>query len=69
MTLRERRKAAGLRQIDVAKKLNVDQAAVSNWERGTSKVAKKNQKKLARLYRCKISDLITDDREVEDHDK
>ena len=50
MNLRELRKNAGLSQTAVAKKLNVDQAAISNWERGINPPLKKYHKKLAKLY-------------------
>lgn len=57
VTLRERRKAAGLRQVDVAKKLVVNQAAVSNWERGAFKPLRKYWKPLARLYGCTAAEI------------
>lgn len=58
MTLRERRMMAGLRQIDVAKKMNVDQAAVSKWESGETKPSRKYHKKLAKLYKCSVEELF-----------
>lgn len=58
MTLRERRMMAGLRQIDVAKKMNVDQAAVSKWESGETKPSRKYHKKLAELYKCSVEELF-----------
>jgi len=58
MTLKERRVAAGLRQTDVAKKLRVDQAAVSKWESGENTPCRKHQEKLAKLYGCTIEDII-----------
>lgn len=59
MTLRERRMMAGLRQIDVAKKMNVDQAAVSKWESGETKPSRKYHKKLAKLYKCSVEELFS----------
>ncbi len=50
MELKEIRERAGLRQIDVAKKLHVNISAVSNWERGLNGIASKYHKKLSRLY-------------------
>lgn len=50
MTLRDMRYHALLKQEEVAKKLNVDQSAISNWERGTARPCRKYHKKLARLY-------------------
>lgn len=58
MTLKERRLAAGLRQVDVAKKLDVDQAAVSYWESGKWKPARKYRKKLAKLYGTTVNELF-----------
>lgn len=57
-TLKELRVAAGLRQEDVAKKLNVDQTAVSNWERGKNRPCTKYRKKLAKLYGCTVEQLL-----------
>lgn len=58
MTLEGRRYAAGLRQVDVAKKLDVTQSAVSRWESGASKPLMKYRKKLARLYGCTADELL-----------
>lgn len=58
MKLREYREKAGLRQVDVAKKLNVDQTAVSKWENGGNPISRKYQKKLARLYGVTVDELI-----------
>lgn len=61
MNLREYREKAGLRQVDVAKKLNVDQTAISKWESGDNRISRKYQKKLARLYGVTVDDLLADD--------
>lgn len=58
MTLKERRLAAGLRQVDVAKLLEVDQAAVSKWESGETKPVRKYRAKLARLYKCSEAEIM-----------
>lgn len=61
MTLKERRQEAGLLQVDVAEKLEVDQTAVSKWETGKTKPAKKYRKKLAILYGCSADDLLREE--------
>lgn len=58
MTLRELREAAGLTQVQVAKKLVVDQGAVSNWERGVNAPSVKYHKKLAKLYGVTVDELL-----------
>ncbi len=63
MTLREFRLKAGLRQEDVAKLLDLDQAAVSYWESGKTRPLKKHQKKLAKLYGCTIEELLNDNQQ------
>lgn len=55
--MRELRLAAGLRQIDVAKKMNVDQGAVSKWESGETRPSRKYHKKLAKLYGVTVAEL------------
>lgn len=58
MNLKELRLAAGLTQAEVAKKLNVNQAAVSWWEAGKTRIARKHHKKLARLYHVTVPELF-----------
>lgn len=58
MNLRELRKRAGLSQYDVGKKLNVDQAAVSNWERGKNTPLRKYHGRLARLYGAEVKTIV-----------
>lgn len=61
MTLKELRERAHLRQVDVAKRLNVDQAAVSKWETGETKPSRKYHKKLAKLYGVTVDGLFAED--------
>lgn len=61
LTMRERRMMAGLRQVDVAKKMDVDQAAVSKWENGETRPSRKYHKKLAKLYNCTVEELLKED--------
>ena len=58
MTLKERRLAAGLKQSDVAQALNVDQGAVSNWERGVNLPVRKYREALARFFGCTEQELL-----------
>lgn len=60
LTLKERRLHAGLRQDDIAKALEVDQAAVSRWESGETRPVRKHRKKLAALYGCSMDELLAD---------
>lgn len=61
MKLREYREKAGLRQVDVAKKLNVDQTAISKWESGDNRISRKYHKKLAKLYGVTVDELLSED--------
>ena len=64
MSLKELRERAQLRQVDVAERLEVDQAAVSNWERGVNKPARKYQRKLADLYGCSVDELLAQEQDT-----
>lgn len=57
MTLAELRNAAGLKQVDVARKMNLDQSTVSSWEIGKNKPLAKNRKRLAKLYCVSVDEL------------
>lgn len=59
LTLREMRCSALLKQEEVAKKLTVDQSAISNWERGTTRPLRKYHKKLAKLYGVTVEQIET----------
>ena len=58
MKIKELRHAAGLTQAELAKKMNVDQSAVSLWETGKTSPLRKYRKKLARLLNCTEADLL-----------
>lgn len=56
-TIRSLRKAKGMTQWDLALKLNVDQAAVSNWERGISRPLRKMMEPLAKALGVTVEEL------------
>lgn len=59
LSLKELRKRAGLLQEDVARKMDVTQAAVSKWESGDTRcISRKYRKKLAKLYGVTEDELL-----------
>ena len=58
MTLKEMREQAGYKQRLVAKKLNVSEGAVSQWERGVNGMATKYVLKIAKLYHVTEDEII-----------
>lgn len=58
MNIRNLRLQAGLTQAELAKKLDVDQTAVSRWESGETKPLRKMHKKLARVLSCTVEELF-----------
>lgn len=57
---KEKRENAGLKQKDVAEKLNLNQSAISQWEIGASKPRADMLPKLATLYKCSVDELLAD---------
>lgn len=59
MDLRELRKRANLRIIDVAYQLDVSETSVRNWEKGRSPIRVRLEMValLCRLYDCSIEEL------------
>lgn len=57
MSIRELRRAAGLTQEQLAKKMRLDQTAISRWETGDTKPLKKTHKKLAKVLNCTVEDI------------
>lgn len=55
------RKRAGLTQRQLADMVEVDQAAVSNWELGKSEPHKKTVPKIAKALGCTIDELLAPD--------
>lgn len=58
MKIKELRIAAGLTQAELAKKLNVDQSAVSLWEAGKTQPLRKIRKELAATLGCTVDELM-----------
>ena len=61
MNIKKLRLAAGLTQEQLAKKVDVDQSAVSLWEAGKAKPLRKIHKKLAKVLGCSIDDLLKEE--------
>ena len=61
------RAKSGLRQSDVAKKLDVDPSTVSQWETGVKKPRATSLHSLAVLYEISFQELISDVESVENH--
>lgn len=58
MYLRELRKEKHLTQCQLAKKVKVDQTAISQWERGITKPSLNNLLLLSEILDCDIDKLI-----------
>lgn len=63
MSILKFRKKAGLTQRQLADLVEVDQAAVSNWELGKSAPQRKTLPKIAKALGCEIEDLLSDEEE------
>ena len=57
MALKDLRIKEGMTQAELAEKLEVDQTAVSNWEKGKNPPLPKYRKKLCYIFRCREEDL------------
>lgn len=57
MTLREARKKRGLAQCELGRRLKVDQAAVSNWEKGKYTPCKKYWKDMSRILGVPVNEI------------
>ena len=55
------RKAAGMTQADLAKKLNIPFQSISQWERDVRKPKFESLRKIAKEVNCPITDLLTED--------
>jgi transcriptional regulator with XRE-family HTH domain len=67
------RRLAGYTQAELAELLNVNQTAVSSWERGTYIPNAQRLPKIAEILRCQIEDLLVEEIEhannVDERDK
>lgn len=61
MNFRKFRKRAGLTQTELAKKIDMTQAAVGSWERGEAYPRVAKLKELADLYGCTVDELLQED--------
>ena len=61
MGIKELRLAAGLTQEQLAKKMGLDQGAISHWERGKTSPLRKYHKKLAKVLGCTVDDLLKEE--------
>lgn len=57
--LKELRTKAGVKQMDVARKLKLNNGQlISNWERGLCMPPVKDTKTLAKLYKCPVETMV-----------
>ncbi len=58
MTLKAARVNAGLKQREVAEKMNVSRETICKWENGKTTPNVKQAAAICKLYRCTIDDLL-----------
>lgn len=63
ISIRTQRKAKGWTQKELAEKLNVDQSAITLWEKQRNGVRMKYLLEMAKIFGCTIDDLLKDDGE------
>lgn len=56
--LKIKRMEKGLRQFDVARRMNLSEQMICNWETGRKPVAKKHRACLAKILGVKISEIF-----------
>ena len=67
--LQKLRKASGLSQDEVARKLYLSRQSVSKWENGQAEPGVENLKKLSRLYGVTIDELVGNTPEAGDSEE
>lgn len=60
MDIRSLRKEKGLTQEKLAEMVQVDQTAISQWERGITQPKLKNCLQLARILGCNVEDIFSE---------
>ena len=55
------RKAAGMTQMEVGKRLGVSDAAVCQWEKGETLPAAGRLLEIAKLYGCTVDELLKEE--------
>lgn len=60
MNIRSLRREKGLTQEELAEMVQVDQTAISQWERGVTQPKLKNCLQLAKALHCKVEDIFTE---------
>lgn len=60
LSIRPRRERLGLSQRDLAERCNVNQTAISQWERGSSLPSCDKLPLIAAALRCSIDDLYAE---------
>lgn len=56
--IKEKRKAAGLTQKELAEKLKVDQAHISKWERGENTPSIEKLVQISDILKCTVDELV-----------
>lgn len=57
-SIRERRRMLNISQSKLAKLVNVNQTAISQWERGATTPSLPNACRLAQVLQCTVDDLF-----------
>ncbi len=62
LRIRVKRQELGMSQAELAKKVHVNQTAVSQWERGVVTPSLENAKRLSDAFSCTIDELYAEDK-------